>query len=143
MNITEHLFAKKHLTTSVRFCTALKITSKLFLHKSYDAPAILYAIMNSIDDYKDIELKQPRLTGYQKNAIARRSFSQATSIDIVKTFVDTYYDDNKLLDWLNGFITVKSIPKIGSRDKYEDKEAVVLAKQIVNQNLLEALDLSF
>lgn len=142
MNIKEHLFAKNDLTKAVRFNTALKITSKLFLHKSYNAPVVLFAIMNSIEDYENIELKQPRLTGYQKNAVAGISFSQATSKEIVKAFVDTYNDDKKLLDWLNGFITLKSIPKLGSRDKYSDEEAVVIAKKIINQDLLEALDLS-
>ena len=141
MSNTEFFFAKQDLTKAVRFAAALKITSQHFLHKKFDAPVILFALMCAIEEYAKFNMRTVRMSTLKKNTIGNRSFSSKTNKEVAEFFVNVYYDDELLLGWLNNKLTERTVGM--AMKEVEKSNAVDIAKQIINEDLLANLDLSF
>lgn len=136
MELSKNTFAKNNLTKSVRFITAIKITSKKYCNDKFNAPSILFAIMG------DFENVNQSLTGYQRNAVSDIVFSKEKCDLIREFFVDIYNNDDVLLDFLNKKITTRSISL--NRKLNKNKEDVLdSAKEIINEDLIYNLDFSF
>lgn len=133
MNTTENLFAKSHLTDSVRFIAALKITAKKFCNGNFNASAILFGIMGDFDSANRY------LSGYQRNALADIAFGSDKCDKIREFFVDIYNDDETLINFLDNKITERSISLNRNKNKRNREENLDISKEIINSNLLANL----
>lgn len=113
MRATKRLFAKEDLTHTVRFITALKITSKRFCHGNFNAPAILFALMHDYPEKGD-------LTSFQKNAVANISISRETAIKAKDFFYEVYNQDEELADYLNKTISDRFFKPKEVKDRTQD-----------------------
>lgn len=136
MDLEKNLFAKEHLTPSVRLTTALKVTAKVHCNGNYNLTAIMFALLYNSDGVDKL------LTGYQKNAAANISFSEEKCQMIRELFIDVYNNDEMLLEYLNGIITHRSITIYNKKRKLGKDDSIATVHNIINSDLLSDLDLS-
>nr|DAT07611.1 MAG TPA: hypothetical protein [Crassvirales sp.] len=136
MDTQNHFFAKSQLTKSVRFVTALKLTSiKFTTQSSFAAPVVLFALMNSIEEYK------ATLTGRQKNTVAGTSYSREKNDEVRNVFLSLYHDDETLLSYLNDKISRVVIKRYKGKNEYSNDESKILLNNILKTDLLDNLEL--
>ena len=111
MGLTKSLFAKP-IPKSVRLMTALKITSKTYCRDKFNLPSVFFALNHDYDNY---------LTTHQMNAVCATSYSRETAYKMREFFIDTYNDEQLLLDFLNGEISSRYLSKLKSSSKTEDE----------------------
>lgn len=129
MGLEKIIFAKEHLTSAVRFVTALRITSKKYLNRNFNAPSVLFALMYDWES---------NLTGDQRTGIASTVFSKETSHEIKEFFINIYNNNDCLLDFLNGNITDRYFTKLKKTEKTFD-QAHSIVNTIINNNMLSVL----
>lgn len=118
MKITKSLFAKP-IPKSVKLMTALKITSKTYCRGRFNLPSVFFALNHNYDDY---------LTTHQMNAVCGTSYSRKTAYEMREFFIDAYNDEQLLVDYLNGEISVRYFSKVKNTSKTEnDTNALMTA----------------
>lgn len=126
MDIKNRLFAKEHLTYSVRLITALKIVSRKFCSKNFNAPAILFTLIHDWDN---------NLLGDQRAVVGDVVFSRDRSHEVKEMFVKMYYDDEILIDYLNKKISDRYFVRAKTR-KTTENEVNAAVKIIINDGFL-------
>ena len=126
MDIEKRLFAKEHLTYSVRLITALKIVAKKFCSRNFNAPAILFTLVHDFDT---------DLLGDQRKVIADIALGREKAHEVKEMFVQMYYDDEILLDYLNKKISDRYFFRAKKRTTTED-EVNASVKTIINNGFL-------
>lgn len=123
MGLTKSLFAKP-LPKSVKLMAALKITSKTYCRDKFNLPSVFFALNHDYDNY---------LTTHQMNAVCATSYSRETAYKMREFFIDTYNDEQLLLDFLNGEISSRYFSKLKKSSKTED-ETDALMNAIFSDN---------
>ncbi len=126
MDIKNRLFAKEHLTYAVRVVTAMKIVSKKFCNRNFNAPAILFTLLNDWET---------ELLGDQRIGVGNVAFGRKISHEIKEMFVKMYHDDDILLDYLNKKISDRYFVRAKKRETTEG-EANASVKAIINNGFL-------
>ncbi|MDY3326701.1 hypothetical protein PG299_02595 [Riemerella anatipestifer] len=138
MGKTDYTFAKEQLTPAIRFIAALKATSKRFMPTkghSWSAPAILFGLMNSLEDYPTM------LPARQKNIIAGTSFSKETEAEMRYWFLQAYNDEEFLLAFLNKQVSDASMRMYFRESDTDEEVSKKMVKDIIQSDLLNDLDL--
>lgn len=135
MDIEKNLFAKDHLTASVRMTTALRLTQK-----NFGISGVTVVIMALTDGLSESKKK---LTHDQQCALVGISISDEKRYAMRKFFVTIYHDDEILIGYLNKEITRRSVKYYAKNVRYNNDEAQEMAKLIFQRDMLEGLDLSF
>lgn len=138
MSKTDYTFAKEDLTPAVRFVAALKATSKRFMPTkghSWSAPAILFGLMSSLEDYPKL------LPSRQKNVIAGTSFARKTEEEMRHWFLQAYQDEEFLLAFLNREISDASMRMYFRKTNTDEETSKMMVKDIVQTNLLDHIEL--
>lgn len=126
MDLEKNLFAKEHLTKAVKICTALKIVSKKFLNGNYNAPAILFALLDDWDN---------NLSSIQKSTVSNCYLSKETAHEAMEMFLMIYNDDSLILDFLNKHISERYFRRVRkTENNYDEVQASVSA--IINNGFL-------
>lgn len=128
-DIKNRLFAKEDLTDATRIVTAIKIVAKKFCNRNFNAPAILFTLLNDWEN---------DLLGDQRSIIGDVVFSREKSHEIKEMFVKMYHDDGILLDYLNKKISDRYFIRVKKRETTEG-EANASVKAIINNGFLSAL----
>lgn len=126
VDIKNKLFAKEDLLPEIRLVTALKIVSKKFCHRNFNAPAILFTLL------WDFEIE---MASDMRMIISDLAFSREKSHEIKEMFIKMYNDDDILLDYLNKKISDRFFVRAKKKETTED-EANASVKAIINNGFL-------
>ena len=130
MKITKSLFAKP-LPKSVKLMTALKITSKTYCRGRFNLPSVFFALNHNYDDY---------LTTHQMNAVCGTSYSRKTAYEMREFFIDAYNDEQLLVDYLNGEISVRYFSKVKNTSKTENETNALMTAIFSDNKTFGMLD---
>ena len=130
MKITKSLFAKP-IPKSVKLMTALKITSKTYCRGRFNLPSVFFALNHNYDDY---------LTTHQMNAVCGTSYSRKTAYEMREFFIDAYNDEQLLVDYLNGEISVRYFSKVKNTSKTENETNALMTAIFSDNNTFGMLD---
>ncbi|MDR2205814.1 MAG: hypothetical protein LBE36_06640 [Flavobacteriaceae bacterium] len=138
MEIEKIVFAKKHLSNLVRFTTALRLTSKTYMHGDFNAAGILFALTDPFDG---------SINGYQKNIIAYTYFSEETAYEIREFFIDLYNNDDALLKFLNKRVSeryfsqyTKKRRAFGNVRKWTSAKKGFKSEEVINKSVSAILN---
>lgn len=120
------LFAKEDLHHSVRLITAIKIVSKKFCHRNFNAPAIIFTLIHDNSNSLSME---------KKLGIGDIMFGQEKAHEIKEMFIKMYNDDSILLDYLNKKITDRFFVR-AKKNAITKDEADTSVKAIINSGFL-------
>lgn len=130
MKITKSLFAKP-IPKSVKLMTALKITSKTYCRGRFNLPSVFFALNHNYDDY---------LTTHQMNAVCGTSYSRKTAYEMREFFIDAYNDEQLLVDYLNGEISVRYFSKVKNTSKTENETDALMTAIFSDNKTFGMLD---
>ena len=130
MKITKSLFAKP-IPKSVKLMTALKITSKTYCRGRFNLPSVFFALNHNYDDY---------LTTHQMNAVCGTSYSRKTAYEMREFFIDAYNDEQLLVDYLNGEISVRYFSKVKNTSKTENETNALMTAIFSDNKTFGMLD---
>ena len=130
MKITKSLFAKP-IPKSVKLMTALKITSKTYCRGRFNLPSVFFALNHNYDNY---------LTTHQMNAVCGTSYSRKTAYEMREFFIDAYNDEQLLVDYLNGEISVRYFSKVKNTSKTENETDALMTAIFSDNKTFGMLD---
>ena len=130
MKITKSLFAKP-IPKSVKLMTALKITSKTYCRGRFNLPSVFFALNHNYDNY---------LTTHQMNAVCGTSYSRKTAYEMREFFIDAYNDEQLLVDYLNGEISVRYFSKVKNTSKTENETNALMTAIFSDNKTFGMLD---
>lgn len=130
MKITKSLFAKP-IPKSVKLMTALKITSKTYCRGRFNLPSVFFALNHNYNDY---------LTTHQMNAVCGTSYSRKTAYEMREFFIDAYNDEQLLVDYLNGEISVRYFSKVKNTSKTENETNALMTAIFSDNKTFGMLD---
>ena len=130
MGLKKSLFAKP-LPKSVKLMTALKITSKTYCRGRFNLPSVFFALNHNYDNY---------LTTHQMNAVCGTSYSRKTAYEMREFFIDAYNDEQLLVDYLNGEISVRYFSKVKNTSKTENETDALMTAIFSDNKTFGMLD---
>ena len=130
MALKKSLFAKP-LPKLVKLMTALRITSKTYCRGRFNLPSVFFALNHNYDE---------KLTTHQMNAIGGTSYRRETAYEMREFFIDAYNDEQLLVDYLNGEISVRYFSKVKNTSKTENETDALMTAIFSDNKTFGMLD---